>query len=91
VVAYTYNLRYIGSRGRGIAVRGQSRQKFLRHPPISINGWARWHAPAISTMQGSTNRRFSFQVSPGIKQDPVSKISNAKRTGRKAKVVEYLS
>jgi hypothetical protein len=40
--------------------------------------------------RGSINRRITVQVSLGIKQDPSSKITNAKRVGSMAKVVEHL-
>jgi hypothetical protein len=42
-------------------------------------------------MRGSTNRRIKIQTSPGIKQDPISKITSAKRAGGMAQVVEHLS
>jgi hypothetical protein len=41
-------------------------------------------------MQGNTNRRIVVQTSPGIKQDPISKLNNAKRAGRVSQGVEYL-
>jgi hypothetical protein len=37
--------------------------------------------------QGSTNKRIPVQAFPGIKQDPISKITNAKRNGGVAQVV----
>jgi hypothetical protein len=46
--------------------------------------------PVTLAKQGSTNRRLAVQVGPGIKQDPISKIASAKRTGRVAQVVAYL-
>jgi hypothetical protein len=45
--------------------------------PISANCWAWWCVPVITTMWGSTNRRIVVQVSPGIKQDSISKITKA--------------
>jgi hypothetical protein len=39
-------------------------------------------------MQGSINRRTVVQGSPGIKQDPTSKIIKAKRSDRVAQMVE---
>jgi hypothetical protein len=39
---------------------------------------------------GGTNRRIMVQASPGIKEDPISKISHTRRTGRVAQVVEGL-
>jgi hypothetical protein len=50
--------------------------------PISTNKsgmW--WHPPVILALQGSINGRITVQASPGIKWDPISKITNAKRAG----------
>jgi hypothetical protein len=44
--------------------------------------------PVIPAMQGSTNRRTVVQGSPGIKQDPISKIIKAKSSDRVAQKVE---
>jgi hypothetical protein len=41
-------------------------------------------------MQVSTNRRIVIQADSGIRQDPISKITNAKRDGRVAQVEEHL-
>jgi hypothetical protein len=41
-----------------------------------------------SAMWGSTNRRIMVQHDPGIKQDLISKITNTKRAGGVAQVVE---
>jgi hypothetical protein len=38
-------------------------------------------APVIPAIQKSTNRRIMVQAHPAIKQDPISKITNAKRAG----------
>jgi hypothetical protein len=38
-------------------------------------------------MQGSTYRRIAVQAGLGIKQDPISKITKAKRAGRVAQVI----
>jgi hypothetical protein len=38
-------------------------------------------------MKGNTNRRILIQASPDIKQDPISKITNGKKTGGEAQVV----
>jgi hypothetical protein len=40
--------------------------------------------------QGSTNRRTVVQAGLGIKWDPISKITNTKRAGGVAQVVEHL-
>jgi hypothetical protein len=41
-------------------------------------------------MWGSTNRRITVQAGPGIKQDPISKITNTKRAGVVTQVGECL-
>jgi hypothetical protein len=46
--------------------------------PISNNGCVQRHIPVIPDTQRSTNRRFGVQAGLGMKQDPVSKINNAK-------------
>jgi hypothetical protein len=43
-------------------------------------------SPAI---QGSTNRRMEVQVSMGTKQNPISKVTNAKPAGGLGQVVKY--
>jgi hypothetical protein len=35
---------------------------------------------SVTATWGSTNRRMKIQVDQGIKRDPISKITNAKRT-----------
>jgi hypothetical protein len=40
--------------------------------------------------QGSTNRRIRIQVCQGIKQDPISKITNAKRADCMDRVGDHL-
>jgi hypothetical protein len=35
--------------------------------------------PVIAAMKGSTNRRIVVQAGLGIKQDPISKITNTKK------------
>jgi hypothetical protein len=42
--------------------------------------------PAIPATWGSPNKRITVQASPGIKQDPISKITNAKTAVRVAQV-----
>jgi hypothetical protein len=49
--------------------------------PISTNGWAQWHAPVIQAMHGNIKRKIVVQAGSGIKQDPISKITNAKGLG----------
>jgi hypothetical protein len=44
------------------------------------------HVPVIPAMLGSTDKRITVQASPGINQDPISKITNVEE----AQVVEYL-
>jgi hypothetical protein len=44
----------------------------------------------ISAMWGSTNRKSLVQAGLGIKQDPASKITKAKRAGSMAQAIEYL-
>jgi hypothetical protein len=39
------------------------------------------HLSYLAT-QRSTNRRMVVRTGPGIKQDPISKITNTKRGGR---------
>jgi hypothetical protein len=40
-------------------------------------------------MQRSTNRRITVQACPGIKRDPISKITNAERAGGVSQMVEH--
>jgi hypothetical protein len=56
--------------------------KSLQEPISQSNVWyGDIHAPVILAMQGSTNRRIMVQSGPGIKRDPISKITNTKRAG----------
>jgi hypothetical protein len=41
-------------------------------------------------MQGSTKRGAAVQTDPDIKQDPISKLTNAKRPGKVIQEVEHL-
>jgi hypothetical protein len=45
--------------------------------------------PVIPALQGSTSNRTVVQVRPGEKRDPISKITNTKRAGGVAQVVEH--
>jgi hypothetical protein len=56
----------------------------------STNGWVWWCVFVIPAIWGSTKRRIVIQVNLGIKQDPISKITNVKRTDEVAQVVEHL-
>jgi hypothetical protein len=47
------------------------------------------HIPVISAIQEITNR-ITIQIGLGIKQDPISKITNTKRAGGVAQVIEHL-
>jgi hypothetical protein len=42
-------------------------------------GWVWRHVPVISATAGNINRRIVVQVSPGKKQNPISKITKAAR------------
>jgi hypothetical protein len=44
----------------------------------------------IPATRESTNRRMEVQANLGIKQDPISKITNAKRSGGVTEQEEYL-
>jgi hypothetical protein len=44
----------------------------------------------IPATEGSTNRKTIVQAGPVIKQDPISKITNAKRAGEVAQEAEHL-
>jgi hypothetical protein len=46
--------------------------------------------PVISALQGNPNKRVIVQASLGIKGDPISKITNTRRAGFVAQVVEPL-
>jgi hypothetical protein len=50
----------------------------------------KWYTPVIPARQGSTDKRIVIQTSPDIKQDPISKIINAKRAGGVAQVAAHL-
>jgi hypothetical protein len=43
------------------------------------NGWVWWHVSVIIAAQGRMNWRIVVQASPGIKGDPISKITKGKR------------
>jgi hypothetical protein len=58
--------------------------------PISTNDCMRCHMPVTPATQGNTNRRINVQAGQGIKYDLISKITNTKRAGEMAQVVEYL-
>jgi hypothetical protein len=58
--------------------------------PISISGYAQWHAPIIPATQGCTNKKIVVHADSYIKQDSISKIITAKRTGRMAQAVQHL-
>jgi hypothetical protein len=38
-----------------------------------------WLAPVIPAIRRSTNRRITAQVGPGIKRDPITKITKTKK------------
>jgi hypothetical protein len=48
--------------------------------PILINGWEQWYACHLQLQKAG----------PGIKQDPVSKITSVKGAGGIAQVVDHL-
>jgi hypothetical protein len=47
---------------------------------MSTTGWVWWYI-CHPSYQRSINRRIAVQGDPGIKQDPISKITNTKMTG----------
>jgi hypothetical protein len=51
---------------------------------------AQWLVLVIPSYTGNTNRRIVVQAGPGIKQDPISKITNTKKAGNMVQKVEYL-
>jgi hypothetical protein len=56
-----------------------------------LNQWLHMLACACHpSYVGSTNRRIKVQARPGIKPDPVLKITDTKRAGQAAQVVERL-
>jgi hypothetical protein len=63
---------------RRIAVQSQPWGKSSQDP-ILTNGWAQWCVPVIPPVQGRTNRRIAVKASAGIKWDPISKSTNAKK------------
>jgi hypothetical protein len=58
--------------------------------PILTNGWVQWHVPVLPARWRNTKRRITIQVSPSIKWDPISKITNTQRVEGMAQVVECL-
>jgi hypothetical protein len=49
----------------------------LERLSILTNDWTWWHMFVIPGTLGSTNRKIAVQASPGIKQDPVLKITTS--------------
>jgi hypothetical protein len=70
---------------RRIVLPGQARQNIHEIPSQPIVGCT----PLIQATTGSINRRI-IQVDPEKKQDPISKITKAKRARGVAQVVEHL-
>jgi hypothetical protein len=79
-VAHTCNPRYSGDGDQEDESSWPAQAKSLQYL-ISTNGWAQWHAPVTSAMQGNMNRMIMVQTHPGTKWDPISKITNLKRAG----------
>jgi hypothetical protein len=46
---------------------------------MSTNAWMQWFIPVTPATWGSTNKRIMEQANPGIKLDPISKITSAKK------------
>jgi hypothetical protein len=74
---------------KGITVYGQPWQnkKKVFKIPISTSSWVWWHMSVMLAMAGNIKE----EVDLGKKQDPVSKITKAKRSGDVAQVVKPLS
>jgi hypothetical protein len=70
-------------------VQGQSGQKVHETPSQPMAESSRIYL--LSKLHNEVkNRRIKVKASLNIKQDPISKITNAKRVGRVAQVVECL-
>jgi hypothetical protein len=79
-VAQVCNPSYQGSRDEEDHSLKTTRAKRTQDP-ISTHGWTQSRIAIISIMQESINRRIAVQAGPGIKLDPISKITIAKRAG----------
>jgi hypothetical protein len=64
---------------RRILVSGWPGQKACKIPSRPIPGHG--GTPVIPVTWENTNERITVQACLGIKQEPISKITNAKRTG----------
>jgi hypothetical protein len=62
----------------------------IHETTFQLNGWMQWHTPVITTMWGSTDKRFTIQDGLGIKWDSASEITNTKRASEVVQVVECL-
>jgi hypothetical protein len=62
-------------------------QKVHETPSQPVSGVC-WHKPVIPSYLGSTKSRTVVQANLGMKQDPVSKITNMKRARAVAHMVE---
>jgi hypothetical protein len=71
---------------RRVIVRGQPGLKVLKIPS-SNKSWVRWRVPVTPVTWGSTNRMITVQAGLGIKQDPISKVTNTKMSARVFKMV----
>jgi hypothetical protein len=69
---------------------GQLGQKFPETSSSPVAGCGDLYF-VILVMQGGTDRRIMVQASLGIKHNPVSKITNAKRADGRTQVVKCLS
>jgi 5-enolpyruvylshikimate-3-phosphate synthase len=64
-------------------------KKFSR-PHFNRKMWAWGHVSVIPAMAESINRRVVFFASLGKKQNPMSKITRAKRAEDMAQMIAYL-
>jgi hypothetical protein len=76
----------LGRKSSGELQFESNPSKKISQDPISTNDRAPWHL----TTQGSINRRIEVQGYLGIKQDFISKVTNAKKAGGMAQGVESL-
>jgi hypothetical protein len=89
VMSQAYNPSYLGGRDLEDLHSRSARQS--SKDPISTNAWVQGCVLVIpAIILGITDRKITVQACPGIKQDPISKITNRRRAGGMAQEGEHL-
>jgi hypothetical protein len=66
----------------------QPTQKTLWNPILKEKSWAWWYTFVIPATSGSINRRIMVQIGLGKKQEPISKLTIAKRAESVTQAIE---